>query len=449
MSEARIGEVLPLWSMLPFAGILLSIAFLPLVASRSWHRHYAWISLAWALAFAVPFVAAYRAEALREIAQIYLVDYVPFVVLLGGLFVLGGGIVVRGTLPGTPLVNTGLLLAGTVLASWIGTTGAAMLLIRPVLRANANRRHGAHVVVFFIFLVANIGGCLTPLGDPPLFLGFLHGVPFFWTLRLLPHLVVGAVVLLAVFYLLDRHYHRKEGTGRPSSPAEPLRIVGVANLLLLGGVVGAVLLSGFWKGGSVHLPGVELRVEGLVRDALIVLMGALSLALTPRGLRRENGFTWGPIREVAVLFAAIFMTILPAIAILRAGEGGRLGVLVGAVEKPWQYFWMAGGLSSFLDNAPTYLTFFHTLLVRFAPGIPEAAAVPRILGEHAASLEAVAAGAVFMGANTYVGNAPNFMVKRIAEEAGVAMPSFFGYIFRWSLPVLVPLFLGMGFFFRS
>jgi Na+/H+ antiporter NhaD/arsenite permease-like protein len=336
-----------------------------------------------------------------------------------------------------------------------------MLLIRPLLRANAWRRRRSHVVVFFIFLVGNVGGALTPLGDPPLFLGFLHGVPFFWALNLLPHMGLVSGVLLGVFYLWDRVALSREpgapaeraaggGAERRSSSAgagSPVvtrsgspRLHGLLNLVWLAGIVGAVLMSGFWHPGEVALGPLRLEVQKLGRDAVIVAMGLLSLRLTSRDIRRRNGFTWAPMREVAVLFAGIFMTIIPALAILKAGERGSLGLLLAAVNSPAHYFWATGALSSFLDNAPTYLTFFSSALGRFFATAPEADAVRRLIAEHGDYLAAITAGAVFMGANTYIGNAPNFMVKAIAEESGVRMPSFFGYMWRFSIPVLIPCF---------
>ena len=447
-----IGQTLPLWSVVPFLGILLSIAIFPLAAPHVWHRHYPKVTLAWALVFAVPFLLSYGHAGGHEILHIYFADYFPFIILLWGLFTVAGGIQIKGMLRGTPAVNTTLLLIGTVIASWMGTTGAAMLLIRPILRANAERVHRAHVIVFFIFLVANIGGALTPLGDPPLFLGFLHGVPFFWTLRLLPHASFLAIALLILFYRIDHYYYRKEAHPPGENAAtdgirEPLGMVGSYNLLFLAGIVGAVLLSGTWKAGAIHLLGIELRWENLARDGLILLMGGLSLLITPRSLRRAIGFTWEPIREVAYLFAGIFMTIIPALAILKAGEDGHLGFLVQAVREPWHYFWAVGSLSAFLDNAPTYLTFFNSLLGRFYPGEVESLAVARLVSQHGLHLVAISCGAVFMGAMTYIGNAPNFMVKSIAEEAGVGMPSFFGFMMRWSVPILIPLFLAVAWIF--
>lgn len=450
--HATIGELLPLWSILPFAGILLSIALFPLMAPHFWHRHYPKVSLFWTLVFAAPFLLAYRMSAWHEVLHIYLVDYVPFIILLWGLFAVSGGLVLRGTMAGTPKVNTAFLLVGTLIASWTGTTGAAMLLIRPLLRANAARHHKTHVVIFFIFLVANIGGSLTPLGDPPLFLGFLHGVPFFWTLRLLPMMGVASVALLAAFYAVDRHYFRKEPEGVLAKEAEseaPLRLDGWHNLFFLSGILGAVLLSGLWHAGPVDLLGVRLELQDLVRDAIIVAMALLSVWTTPQSLRADNGFTWEPMREVAILFAGIFATIIPALAILKAGESGHMAFLVASVREPWEYFWASGGLSSFLDNAPTYLTFFNMQIGRFYPGLPEPQAVAQLIHTHARFLEAVATGAVFMGANTYIGNAPNFMVRAIAEEAGVDMPSFFGYLFKWAVPILLPLFALISLIFFS
>jgi Na+/H+ antiporter NhaD/arsenite permease-like protein len=289
-------------------------------------------------------------------------------------------------------------------------------------------------------MVSNVGGALTPLGDPPLFLGFLHGVPFFWTLQLLPMMLVVALPLLGIFYAVDRFYYRREQPPEARTQ-EVMGIRGWQNFAYLGGIVGAVLLSGAWRIGTVEILGVERHIEGLVRDGLLVALGLLSLRSTPAEIHRANQFSWGPIREVAILFAAIFVTMIPALAILRAGEHGALRPLIDMAREPHHYFWLTGGLSSFLDNAPTYLTFFNTALGAQFPGIAEADAVPQLIGAQAHYLEAISCGAVFMGANTYIGNAPNFMVKSIAEEAGIEMPSFFGYMIKYSIPVLIPLFL--------
>ena len=436
------GAALGILWVLPFVGILLSIAVMPLAAPHLWHHHYGKISAAWALAFVAPFAVLNGFDlALYEVLHTLLLEYIPFIILLFALFTVAGGIYVRGNLHGSPELNTGFLAAGTVIASWTGTTGAAMLLIRPLMRANDARRYNAHVVIFFIFLVANIGGSLTPLGDPPLFLGFLKGVDFFWpTVHLfLPMLVAGGIVLV-VFYLLDRWYYTKEENLPPRPDPTPDNRVGIEgriNILLLGGIVGAVLLSGAWKPGiGFTVYHVTVELQNLVRDILLLGLAGASMLLTRRDIRAANGFTWGPIAEVAKLFAGIFLTIIPAIAILKAGTGGALGPLVALVSGPggepnnvW-YFWLTGVLSSFLDNAPTYLVFFN-----MAGGDAQA-----LMGPLAATLTAISAGAVFMGANTYIGNAPNFMVKAIAEEGGVKMPSFFGYM-GWSIAVLIPTFV--------
>ena len=444
-----LGAVLPLWSIIPFVGILLSIAVFPLVAPHFWHKHFPKISALWAVVFAVPFLWTYGHQAMHEIMHIYVIDYIPFIILLWALFTVAGGIRIKGSLAGTPMVNTLLLLIGTVIASWVGTTGAAMLLIRPILRANARRAHKVHTVVFFIFLVANIGGSLTPLGDPPLFLGFLHGVPFFWTLSLIGPMSLVSGILLVTYFFLDIMYWRRETeAGRQIDQSEGrLGIEGLHNLLFLGGILGGVILSGTWQAGEVTILGVHQHIQNLVRDGLLIIMGLLSMWTTKKQIREANGFSWFPILEVAYLFAGIFMTIIPALAILKAGEHGALAGLVRAVTEPWHFFWVAGALSSFLDNAPTYLTFLTTAEGMLFPGIPEPEVIHRIIAEHEIFLTAISTGAVFMGAMTYIGNAPNFMVKSIAEESGVEMPSFFGYLFRWSMLFLIPVFVLVSFLF--
>ena len=442
------GALLGLAWATPFAGILLSVALFPLAAPAFWHHHFGKVAAAWALAFLVPFALTFGLGlALYELLHTLLLEYLPFVILLLALFTVAGGIHVGGNLHGSPALNTGFLLLGTLLASWVGTTGAAMVLIRPLIRANDARRHNAHVMVFFIFLVANIGGALTPLGDPPLFLGFLKGVDFFWpTVHLLAPTGLVSTLLLAAFYLLDRHYYRLE-RGLPPipdrTPDRPLAIEGKVNLPLLAAVLGAVLLSGVWDPGvGVTLYHVTVELQNLARDLLLLGIAYLSWTLTGAEVRGRNHFTWAPIVEVAKLFAGIFVTIIPAIAILRAGAAGVAAPVVRLVSGPGgepveaMYFWLTGGLSSFLDNAPTYLVFFN-----LAGG--DAAT---LMGPLAPTLAAISAGAVFMGANTYIGNAPNFMVYAIARERGVNMPSFFGYMI-WSGAVLVPTFLIVGYVF--
>ncbi len=443
-----LGEQLALWTTIPFLGILLSIALFPLIAPHFWHKHFPKVSAFWALLFAIPFLIAYKDQAIYQILHIYLLDYIPFIILLWGLFTVSGGILVKGTLKGTPVVNVLLILIGTLLSSWIGTTGSAMVMIRPLIRANEHRKHKVHLIVFFIFLVANIGGSLTPLGDPPLFLGFLHGVSFFWTFNLFPDMMVASGILLILLYAFDTYYYRKE-KNLPTDPEEksPIRIEGAYNFLMLGGIIVGVLFSGFVHLPHVNVFGVHMAIQGIVRDVWIVFMGLLSLKLTSKEIREGNGFSWFPIQEVAYLFAGIFMTIIPALAILQAGDKGAFAALVNAVKEPSHYFWVTGGLSSFLDNAPTYLTFFNSALGKL--GLTEmqireafiAGDVTTKFPEFLSYLKAISVGAVFMGANTYIGNAPNFMVKSIAEESGISMPSFFGYILKYSLPILIPVFI--------
>jgi len=323
-----------------------------------------------------------------------------------------------------------------------------MLMIRPILRSNAWRLYKVHTVVFFIFLVSNIGGVLTPLGDPPLFLGFLHGVPFFWTLKLLPQMIFASVILLGMYFILDSFYYKKENKlALKSQEIEPLKIGGVHNFIFLVGIIGVVLFSGMVKLGEVNIFGINQSLENLIRDAVLIVMGLLSLVSTKKEIRQGNEFTWAPILEVAYLFAGIFITIIPTLAILKAGENGSLAFLIKSINTPAYYFWASGALSSFLDNAPTYLTFLNSEIGKFYPGLPEAQAVSRLIVERIPHLIAISAGAVFMGATTYIGNAPNFMVKSIAEEAGVNMPSFFGYMFKYSIPILVVLFIIMTFIF--
>ena len=437
-----IGALLPLWSVLPFVGILLSIALIPLFAPHFWEHHFPKVSAFWALVLAIPFLFFFKGIAFYEIVHIFIVDYIPFIILLWALFTVSGGIYIKGSFKGTPFINVVLLLIGTIMSSIIGTTGASMLMIRPILRSNAWRQHKVHTVVFFIFLVSNIGGVLTPLGDPPLFLGFLHGVPFFWTLRILPQMVFASVFLLVLYFILDSHYYKKESkTAVPDSAPEPLKIEGAYNFIFLAGIIGGVLFSGMVKLGEINILGIHQSLENLIKDATLIVMGSLSLIFTKPEVRQGNEFSWAPILEVAYLFAGIFMTIIPALAILRAGENGALSWLIKSINTPAQYFWASGSLSSFLDNAPTYLTFFNSAIGKFYPGIPEASAVTRLIVEKIPYLAAISAGSVFMGANTYIGNAPNFMVKAIAEDAGVKMPSFLGYMFKCSIPILVVLFI--------
>lgn len=382
-----------------------------------------------------------------QLVHVLLMEYIPFIILLFTLFTVAGGVRLKGQLVGTPLVNTGILLLGTVLASWMGTTGAAMLLIRPLLRANAHRRYRMHSVVFFIFLVANIGGSLSPLGDPPLFLGFLKGVSFFWTtVHLFWKTVILSVILLIVYFLLDSVLFKKEGKPLPPNSAasnEKLGLDGKVNLLLLLGVIASVLMSGVWKSDvTFNIFGTHVDLPNLTRDILLLVLAGVSLRVTTKECRMLNNFTWEPIAEVAKLFIGIFVSMIPAIAILRAGQDGALSGVINMVFDAGgqpvnaMFFWMSGILSSFLDNAPTYLVFFNT-----AGGDPV-----HLMTDWTETLSAISAGSVFMGAVTYIGNAPNFMVRSIAEDQGVPMPSFFGYMV-WSVGILFPCFALITFLF--
>jgi len=443
-----LGKALPLWSGFPFAGILLSIALMPLLMPQFWHHHFGKVTAAWALVFAIPFIFAFHGAATHEILHIFLKDYIPFIILLWALYTVAGGILLEGAPVGTPVTNTLMLAIGTFFASFVGTTGASMLMIRPMLRMNQNRRNKIHVVVFFIFLVSNIGGSLTPLGDPPLFLGFLHGVPFFWTMALLPEMLTVFAIVLGLFFIFDTIMFRREKGGVKSAHVQSakIRIRGWHNLIFLAGIIGGVLFSGLVKLGEINFLGIHLALQDEIRDLILIAMGLLSLKFTAAETREGNGFTWGPIKEVAILFAGIFMTIIPMLAMLKAGADGALAFIIGAVREPWHYFWASGSLSSFLDNAPTYLTFMNTALGRFSPGKPELEAVHALIAQNEIYLKAISCGAVFMGANTYIGNAPNFMVKSIAEENGIKMPSFFGYMI-YSLLILIPSFVLVTFIF--
>jgi Na+/H+ antiporter NhaD/arsenite permease-like protein len=436
------GAAFGAWWGLPFAGMLLSIALMPLLLPTFWHHHFGKVAAGWSLAVLLPFALQFGAGAAAQaLVHTLLAEYLPFIVLLAALFTVSGGIYIRGNLHGSPLTNTTILAIGAVLASVMGTTGASMLLIRPLIRANDNRRHTVHVFVFFIFIVSNIGGSLTPLGDPPLFLGFLKGVTFFWTAQhLWPETLFMLAALLVIFFLLDSFWYRREGV-LPVDPTPDNTVRfgsgGGVNILLLGAIVALVLLSGAWKPGITWtVAGTPLELQNLVRDGALVGVTLLSLRLTARSVRQDNQFSWGPMQEVAKLFIGIFVTMLPVLAMLKAGEAGAFAAVARAVTGPdgqplpWAYFWFSGMLSSFLDNAPTYLVFFN-----LAGGDPAT-----LMGPLASTLAAISAGSVFMGANSYIGNAPNFMVKAIVEDRGLRMPSFFGYM-AWSCGILLPLFV--------
>ena len=402
---------LPVYTVLPFVAMLLSVAVCPLWMPHWWERNLNkfLVSAAWGLPVLILYLGR-QPSALVGMGE----EYVSFIVLLAGLYAISGGILLRGDLEATPLVNTTFLALGSLLASFIGTTGASMLLIRALLQTNRERARVTHTVIFFLFLVSNIGGMLTPLGDPPLFLGYLQGVPFAWTFRLWRPWFVMVATLLLVYFVWDSVHHAREPLAalrRDRAQIEPLRLLGGVNLLWLAGVVLAVAF---------------LREP--IREILIAALAAVSLWRTPREIRRANGFSAYPMVEVAVLFFGIFLTMIPALELLRT-RGGELGV-----REPWQFFWATGVLSSFLDNAPTYLTF---LALGQGLGVAD-----EVVGVSHAILAGISVGAVAMGANTYIGNAPNFMVRSIAEQAGVKMPSFFGYMV-YSGGILIPLFVAV------
>jgi Na+/H+ antiporter NhaD/arsenite permease-like protein len=431
---------------LPFAGILLTIAFAPLINRRFWHHHYGKFAFVWAALTLTPLAALYGVDtALGALSHALIGDYLGFIAILFALYVVAGGIVVAGTVRGTPLVNAVTLAFGALIASIVGTTGAAMILIRPLLRANGARLHNVHVVVFFIFLVGNIGGALSPLGDPPLFIGFLNGVDFFWPAKNLwqPTAFVAVCVLL-IFVVIDLWFFRQDRKVAPVGEAsEPLRVYGTVNFLLLAIVIGAVIVSALWKSGIVFtIYGTKLPLPALARDAVLFLTALASLWLTPNEHREANGFSWEPIVEVAILFAGIFVCAVPILAGLEAGHDGSFAWLLAAVTahdgSPHlvAYFWLTGVLSAILDNAPTYLVFFQ-----LAGGNAS-----ELMSTLAPVLTAISMGAVYMGALTYIGNAPNFMIYAIASERGVKMPSFFGYMV-WSIVVLMPVFAAVTYLF--
>ena len=436
-----------LWA-LPFVGILLCIATGPVFYPHVWEHHYGKFTALWAALIVVPlFATADIHTVTMTLAHTAFLEYMPFILLLLALFTVAGGIYLEGNLHDSAFTNTALLAVGALMASVVGTTGAAMILIRPLIRANDDRRYNAHVVVFFIFLVANIGGALSPLGDPPLFIGFLKGVDFFWTTVHLwqETLVVGGIVL-AIFMVIDVYLHHREGRfprRKDPTPDSPLKLHGKINLILIAVIIAAILMSAQWKPGvAFRIAGVDLELQDLLRDAIFVAVAIASMVWTQKSDRAANGFSWGPIQEVAILFAGIFICIVPVMAMLQAGAQGPFAALLGLVtnadgsNNAAAYFWLTGGLSSFLDNAPTYLVFFQ-----LAGGDPQV-----LMAAKAATLAAISSGAVYMGANTYIGNAPNFMVYAIARQAGVRMPSFFGYMV-WSTLVLVPTFVLATFLF--
>ncbi len=448
------GQPPPYWTVVPFVLMLGSIAVIPLVNAHWWERdrNKGLVAATLGLVILIYLFFFAPAGAMGKLA-ITVLDYVAFISLLAALFVIAGGIYVRGTLAGTPAVNTVILLIGSVLASFMGTTGAGMLLIRPMIRANEWRSSRFIQVVFFIFLVTNIGGLLTPLGDPPLFLGFLKRVPFQWTFKLAPEWAFAVIILLALFFAIDSIMYKKElagGARPPEGQKESLKLEGWHNFLFLAMIIGVILFAGYvsqnrlvtaWFGITDHI-GID-AIEKIGQSFLMLLVAALAFRATKQETRTANNFGWAPISEVAILFIGIFITMIPALWILdHLGANNQLGI-----DKPWQFFWLTGSLSSFLDNAPTYLTFTaaasglnHTDPNNLMQLIEASKEHTHLANDGVDFLKAISVGAVFMGANTYIGNGPNFMVKAIAEENGIKMPSFFGYLF-WSILILIPIFI--------
>ena len=432
---------------IPFAGLLLCIAIMPLIKPEWWEKNQALAVIAWSLLFIIPSILVNgTGSTVETVLDCIINDYLTFIVLLFGLFCVSGNITLEGNLAGSPGVNAMFLAFGTLLSSCIGTTGASMLLVRPLIKMNSWRKNKCQIMIFFIFMISNMGGCLTPIGDPPLLMGFMRGVPFFWSLHLFGILVFNMIILLFIFYHIDKRSYRKDIAAglHPdiSKPGVEIKIEGLHNIVFLVMIVVAVILSGTLPGlpafqdasgnvlGIKIFEEVKLTVPAIIEIVIILVAALLSFKTTSEKIRTQNHFTWGAIKEVAVLFVGIFITMQPALALLKT-MGPHLGI-----TEPYQMFWATGLLSSFLDNTPTYLVFLTTAgTLGFTSGLATTVGTISVK-----ILTAISCGAVFMGANTYIGNAPNFMVKSISDENGVRMPSFFGYM-AWSFGILVPVFI--------
>ncbi len=446
-----LGQLLPIHTVVPFIGMLASIAIFPLLCPRFWHHHFGKITLFWVGVGVLVILYYLHLDGVYLILHVLLEEYLPFVILLSALYVVSCGVYVSNFLSGTPLANTLYLAFGIPLASLMGTTGASMVLLGPFLRANAWREKRDFMVVFFIFLVSNIGGSLTPLGDPPLFLGYLKGVPFFWTLNLFFPMLFLCFPLLLLYYLLDRRFYSMERKQNIPLQKDPFRVEGLYNLFFLFLIIIVLLFSGKAKLPKVHLFfGIDLSLNSMIRDVLLLGILAISHSVTPYEIKAKNEFSWYPIKEVIIIFFGLFITMIPPVQILLSGEKGAFGPIIQGMDKPYHFFYGAGMFSALLDNAPSYLTFLSALLGKFYQGLPEGTALSLLIKEHPKYLLAISCGSVFWGAMTYIGNAPNFMVKSIAEERGIPMPSFFGYLFKYSLPILFPLFVLLSLiFFRG
>lgn len=443
------GESLSILYTIPFAGLIASIAFLPLFVPRFWLNHYGKITLAWSLIFFIPLFSNFGLPtSTAVITSTLFSEYIPFILLILTLYIVSSGIQISGTFAPSARLNVVILLIGTCLASVMGTTGASMLLIRPILQANQHRKYKVHVIIFFIFLVANIGGGLTPLGDPPLFLGFLEGVSFFWTLQymLLP-VIITSGILLVLFYLIDSKLFSKEDIIEQPLRNNNITIKGQFNFILIGLVLGGIIMSGFWNPDiyfKVHQTNIAL--ENLFRDLIFLIIIFISLKFTPKILRQENQFTWAPIIEVAKIFLGIFLTITPVIIILQSPNHPTTQFLIGFAHDdngaPIDviYFWITATLSAFLDNAPTYLVFFKMAIGDNSDG------AQYLMNVIPTTLLTISMATVFTGPLTYIANAPNFMIKSIAEQQGIKMPTFFGYAFI-ALGTLLPIYILLNFIF--
>ena len=444
------AKLSPFWAI-PFLGIILSIAIFPNALPDFWRNHYGKIALLWSLIVLIGIGISQGVKVpFHSLLSVAIEQFLPFIFLLLALFTLTGGIKLHGKHDGTPNVNLVILIIGTILSSWLGTTGAAVLLIRPLISANSWRKYGVHTMLFFIFLVGNIGGSLTPVGNPPLLMGFISKVPFFWPLtKLLGPTLFASSILLVIYYFMDLYFYRKEPIRPVRKGRSQIRLEGGWNLLLLVAVVLAVLISSIDL-GYINIFQVPLPLSELIEIIALLCIAFISMRITRKETRRLNNFTWHPIIEVGKLFAGIFVCMAPLIAMLRAGSDGPMKFVISGLSHTdgspinGMYYWLSGGLSAFLDSAPAYLVFFNTAAA------PAAAAgiAPHLFMTNTLPLTliAITAGASFMGAITYIGNAPNMMVKAIAEENGIKMPSFFGYMV-WSVLILIPLFLFVQFLF--
>lgn len=428
---------IPLWTSIPFVLMLLSIAIVPLIAEKWWEHNKNKLLVGAILSIPVVIYMITKGFAVN-LEHTVLYDYVPFMILLGTLFVITGGIHISGDIRATPLNNTIYLAIGYVMASIMGTTGAAMLLIRPVIMTNKERSFKMHTILFFIGAVANCGGLLTPLGDPPLFMLYLRGAHFSWFFHLLPEWAFTGALLLLIYYFVDRYFYKKEtvkSITRDDVEIKPLHITGKINFIFL---VGVVLAVAFINKGIIPAMGGEHASVFLVflREIALIVLAVLSLVFTKKQVRYYNRFTWAPIIEVAYLFIGIFVTMAPALIWLES-NAANLGI-----TKAWQFYYSSGSLSSFLDNTPTAVAFYDLAKGLVMSGLPSSlAGVSMVAGVPEILLKAISTGAVFFGSMTYIGNGPNFMVKSIAEENGIKMPSFFAYMYKFSLIVLLPIFI--------